>query len=197
MLESSGDTALTTADGLAITQWMQSSILNDAGLLLPGVPTTYSSMNDIEMDFVIDPEVVNSNSGLALDYNIAASLFAAYDPESPTLTLLNPKNMYDFYYTYYFNKSGLTAQFGIPQDQADPLMLYLEWIVQHNKVTFYGTATSKAMTTGLSLLEERLPVELATRSLALYNYQNQLDCTSYFEQTGCVIPDLATICAKS
>jgi hypothetical protein len=76
-------------------------------------------------------------------------------------------------------------------------MLYLEWMVQNNKVTFYATATSKAMTVGLQLLEERLPVELATRSLALYNYQNSLDCSYYFEQTGCVIPDLSEICAKS
>jgi hypothetical protein len=76
-------------------------------------------------------------------------------------------------------------------------MLYLEWMVQQNKVTFYGTATSKAMTAGLSLLEDRLPVELATRSLALYNYQNKLDCSYYLEQTGCVIPDISEICAKN
>jgi hypothetical protein len=49
-------------------------------------------------------------------------------------------------------------------------MNYLEWVLQNNQATFYGTAVSKAMTVGLQLLEDRLPVELATRSLALYNY---------------------------
>jgi hypothetical protein len=102
-LTNTGDTALITSDGLAITQWMDSSILSDSGLLLPGVPTTYTSMNDIEMDFVVDPEVVNSNSGLALEYTTAVSLFT----HTSTLSLLDPKNMYDFYYAYYFNKSGI------------------------------------------------------------------------------------------
>lgn len=149
-------------------------------------------MNDIEMDFVVDPEVVNSNSGLALEYTTAVSLFTS----GSELSLLIPMNMYNFYYAYYFNKSGIPLEFGIPEDQIDPLMLYLEWMVQQNKVTFYGTATSKAMTAGLSLLEDRLPVELATRSLALYNYQNKLDCSYYLTQTGCVIPDISEICAK-
>jgi hypothetical protein len=53
-----------------------------------------------------------------LEYDTAKDLFMAYDPENPTLvkTLLNPKNMYDFYYGYYFDKSNVGAEFGIPQD---------------------------------------------------------------------------------
>jgi hypothetical protein len=57
LIDSTEDTSLETPDGIAIVQWMQNSILSDPGLLLPGVPTTYTSMNEIEMDFIVDPEV--------------------------------------------------------------------------------------------------------------------------------------------
>jgi hypothetical protein len=36
----------------------------------------------------------------------------------------------------------------------------------------------------MSLLEVHLPLELATRSLALYNYENDLTCEVYMEQAG-------------
>jgi hypothetical protein len=57
LIDATEDTSLETPDGIAIVQWMQNSILSDPGLLLPGVPTTYTSMNEIEMDFIVDPEV--------------------------------------------------------------------------------------------------------------------------------------------
>ena len=53
LLEATQDIQLLTPGGLALTQWQENSILNNADLLLSGVPTTYTSMKDIEMDFVI------------------------------------------------------------------------------------------------------------------------------------------------
>ena len=56
--------------------------MSDPTLLLAGVPTTLTSMNDIEMDFVVNPEVSFSGTGLALSYDTARVLFEPYDPES-------------------------------------------------------------------------------------------------------------------
>jgi len=52
-------------------QWQNANILTNSTLRLTGVPA-FASMNDMGMDFIYNPEVKTSNSGLKLDLAIAA-----------------------------------------------------------------------------------------------------------------------------
>ena len=70
--------------------------------MLENVPT-FDSMNDIGMDFIKNPELTFSDSGLVLESDVAVSLFELYDPVNPKQdTLLNPIAVHQFYYDYHF-----------------------------------------------------------------------------------------------
>jgi hypothetical protein len=168
------------SENAAIIQWTTSSFLNNPAYLLPNV-TTYGSMNDLGMDFLAAPELSNSDSGLVLTQELAESLFGPYD-ENSTIeapTLLNPDNMYQFYYNYNFDKDAIVTDTGLSLEQIDPMLKYLNYLGAQMGVSVYGTTMAKSAQWGMDLLRVHLPLELATRSMALYNSLNNLDCMSY------------------
>lgn len=57
------------------------------------------------MVFIDRPELNFSNSNLTLNQSEAFLLFEDFDPtaDPKQITLLNPANMYEFYYNYTFN----------------------------------------------------------------------------------------------
>jgi len=63
-----------------------------------------------------------------------------------------------------------------------PLHDYTDWLASRTNETAYGTAVAKTVEGGLDMLEKHLPIELATRSMALYNKKNGKTCASYLEQ---------------
>lgn len=89
--------------------------------------------------------------------------------------------MYHFYYDYRFGDHSLLAKkLGISTDQLEPLHKYTEYLASINTNTYYGTGISKTVEGGIALLEKYLPIQLATRSLALYNLKFGKTCASYF-----------------
>ena len=110
---------------------MDNSILSDKKLLLENVPT-FGSVYDIGMNWLAPPESTNSGSGLDLTFDEASKVFAPYNESdvnaSASHTLLNPDNMYHFYYVYNFgNTLSLAPWLGIAEGQIENLKGYLDW----------------------------------------------------------------------
>lgn len=80
----------------------------------------------MEMNFIKEPELTFSDSGLILSSTQAVDLFKPYDEnELNQPTLLNPVQNYNFYYGYHFDNANVHTTFGIPADQVEPLYQYL------------------------------------------------------------------------
>jgi hypothetical protein len=96
-----------------LIQWRTATILT-APNLLSNVPE-YASMADIGMVFIDNPELTFTNSNLTLNQTQAQFLFEVFDPEADPkqITLLNPDNMYDFYYNLTFNPSQIPVTLDI------------------------------------------------------------------------------------
>ena len=82
------------------------------------------------MDFLAAPELANSDSGLVLTQELAESLFGPYD-ENSTIeapTLLNPDNMYQFYFNYNFDQDAIVTDTGLSLEQIEPMHKYLNYL---------------------------------------------------------------------
>jgi len=153
-------------------------------------------MNDLGMDFIAAPELANGNYGLVLSQELAQSLFGPYDENSRIHypTLLNPQNMYKFYYDYHFDQDAIVTYFGLSLEQIDPMKKYLDFLGAQMVVSVNGTTIAKSAEHGMDLLRVHLPLELATRSLALYNYVNDLDCWKYMAAANISVGDADCAC---
>jgi len=155
-------------------------------------------MNDLGMDFLAAPELANSDSGLVLTQELAESLFGPYD-ENSTIeapTLLNPDNMYQFYFNYNFDQDAIVTDTGLSLEQIEPMHKYLNYLGAQMGVSVYGTTIAKSADWGMHLLRVHLPLELATRSLALFNSLEGLDCGSYMRVAEIEQSSIDVACAN-
>ena len=143
---------------LALMQWQSAQILQSSLLRLAGVKA-YASMNDVGMDFIYNPEVQTSKSGLSLTLSEAASVFGTTINDPDVHSLLNPDVMFKFYYMYSFDTTANIASYlEINPDMVKPLKEYCDWLAGINVSTVYGTAIAKTMEAGLNILRKTLPI---------------------------------------
>ena len=161
-------------ESIALIQWLNNGVLSDTDLMLDNVPT-FNSVYDIEMNWMAPPESTNSDSGLDLTLEESGHVFAPYDEYALNATvpntLLNPDNMYHFYYEYNFGSmSDLAKWLGIPENQLGNLKTYLDWLINQNEISIYGTTLAKSIQSSIDLLVDHLPLELGVRTMAAYNH---------------------------
>ena len=80
------------------------------------------------------------------------AVFAPYDVSANPKqnTLLNPENMYDFYYDYQFNQEAIPAKLGITEGQANGLKIYTDWLISINTQTPNATVLAKTIEGGMN-----------------------------------------------
>jgi hypothetical protein len=200
-------------DGFLLTQiqWGSCAILGNPDISLASTPII-RSLGDFNIDtvFTTQPEfgfyVLNNGGGAEdiLDNEQVQVVFA--NDTSSYQTLLNPDNMRQFYTDYAGGSyDNIKTRFTLKSDtQVDFMHKYLEAMIK-NFIQFgkeyepsaLGMLMAKSVNSSYALLEDNLPIELATRNLASNFNQNALNCHTYIDPVVTDTAQADSICDAS
>lgn len=178
------DPADVNSTSLAAEQWAKGDLLDSNATNLKNF-TYVGSMMNLGMSFVSIPEAAyNEECPLSITREQALGLLNQTDVANNNRTLLNPLNVKALYEMEAMGDSqtnDILARFGLLTiDQIECLINYIDNLNESSSLAqALGTLTQRGIQMSFDNVKEVLPMQLASRYLATFNFEANKTCETY------------------